>query len=75
MCNLYQTVPALQMYMIIFIFLTQAGPAHPFKTQQMRAVKNTITGFAEPSHVDKFQFETQRRTFHSYGKVAFIFLP
>ena len=47
------------------------GPENPYKTQQMRAVKNTVTGFAEPSHVSQFQFETQRRTFHSYGMFQF----
>jgi len=49
-------------------FHFQVGPAHPFKTQQQRAVKNVITGFAEPAHVNAFQFENERRTFHSYGK-------
>ncbi|XP_067945704.1 pre-mRNA-processing factor 17-like [Watersipora subatra] len=49
------------------LYAPTAGPENPFKTQQMKAVKNTITGFAEPSHVSQFQFETQRRTFHSYG--------
>lgn len=45
----------------------QVGPDNPFKTEQQKANKNTLTGFVEPSHVDKFQFEMQRRTFHSYG--------
>lgn len=45
------------------------GPANPFKTRQQLAVKNSLTGFVEPAHFDNFQFENQRRTFHSYGNV------
>ena len=44
------------------------GPAHPFKTRQQLAKKNTLSGYVEPAHFDAFQFENQRRTFHSYGK-------
>lgn len=47
----------------------QVGPANPFKTRQQLAEKNTLSGFVEPAHFDKFQFENQRRTFHSYGKI------
>ncbi len=43
------------------------GPHNPFKTEQEAAVKNTLSGYVEPAHVNDFQFETQRRTFHSYG--------
>ena len=49
------------------LFAPVAGPIHPFKTQQEAAVKNTLSGFVEPSHLNEFQFEVQRRTFHSYG--------
>jgi len=49
------------------LFAPVAGPAHPFKTQQEAAVKNTLSGYVEPSHLNEFQFELQRRTFHSYG--------
>jgi len=45
----------------------QVGPENPFKTNQQKAKKNTLTGFVEPSHISHFQFETQRRTFTSYG--------
>ena len=45
----------------------QAGPTNPFKTGQSLAKKNMATGFVEPAHIDHFQFENQRRTFHSYG--------
>lgn len=33
----------------------------------MSAVRNTLSGFAEAAHVSNFEFENQRRTFHSYG--------
>ena len=49
------------------LFAPVAGPAHPFKTQQEAAIKNTLSGYVEPSHLNEFQFELQRRTFHSYG--------
>ena len=49
------------------LFAPVAGPAHPFKTQQEAATKNMLSGFTEPSHLNEFQFELQRRTFHSYG--------
>lgn len=43
------------------------GPANPNQTQQEAANKNILSGFVEDAHVNEFQFETQRRTFHSYG--------
>ncbi|XP_025096993.1 pre-mRNA-processing factor 17-like isoform X2 [Pomacea canaliculata] len=49
------------------LFAPEVGPAHPYKTQQAMAVKNTLAGLAEPSHFNDFQFENQRRTFTSYG--------
>ena len=54
--------------------MTQAGPTNPFKTGQALAKKNMATGFVEPAHIDHFQFENQRRTFHSYGTVSFLFI-
>ena len=48
-------------------FLHRIGPHNPFKTEQEAAVKNTLSGYVEPAHVNDFQFETQRRTFQSYG--------
>ena len=49
----------------------QAGPENPFKTNQQKAVKNTLTGYVEDSHLNSFHFENERRTFHSYGIVIF----
>ena len=44
------------------------GPVNPYKTQQEASVRNTVTGFVEPAHVNDFQFDLQRKTFHSYGE-------
>lgn len=33
----------------------------------MRAPKNTLSGYVEKAHISAFQFENQRRTFHTYG--------
>ncbi|XP_064617286.1 pre-mRNA-processing factor 17-like isoform X2 [Liolophura sinensis] len=49
------------------LFAPQVGPEHPFKTQQFSASRNSLAGFVEPAHVNAFTFETQRRTFTSYG--------
>ncbi len=49
------------------MFAPVVGPSNPFKSQQESAHKNTLAGFVEPAHVNDFQFELQRRTFHSYG--------
>ena len=40
----------------------------------MTAVRNTLSGFAEEAHVSNFEFENQRRTFHSYGREWFGFI-
>jgi len=50
------------------MFGQKVGPENPFKTKQQKAQKNTLTGYVEPSHISQFQFETQRRTFNSYGQ-------
>ncbi|XP_069128076.1 pre-mRNA-processing factor 17-like [Argopecten irradians] len=49
------------------MFAPQVGPSNPFKTQQMLATKNMISGYAESAHFNQFEFENQRRTFTSYG--------
>ena len=43
------------------------GPVDPHKTQQEAATKNTLAGYVEAAHVNNFQFELERKTFHSYG--------
>ncbi|MEE6476010.1 hypothetical protein FKM82_010940 [Ascaphus truei] len=45
----------------------QLGPNNPFKTQQMAAPRNMLSGYAEPTHINDFMFEQQRRTFATYG--------
>lgn len=49
------------------LFAPVQGPDNPFLSEQQKAPKNTATGFIEKAHVSDFQFENQRRTFHSYG--------
>ncbi|XP_063703595.1 pre-mRNA-processing factor 17 [Culicoides brevitarsis] len=43
------------------------GPSNPNLTEQMKAHRNTLSGFVEKAHISEFQFENQRRTFHSFG--------
>ena len=31
-------------------------------------IMNDFTGYTEASHMSNFTFETQRKTFHSYGE-------
>lgn len=49
------------------LFAPVQGPDNPFKSDQQKAQKNTTTGFVEEAHISDFQFENQRRTFHSFG--------
>uniref|UniRef100_H2YRL7 Uncharacterized protein n=1 Tax=Ciona savignyi TaxID=51511 RepID=H2YRL7_CIOSA len=45
----------------------EQGPANPFKTKQQLAQKNMLSGYVQDAHFNHFNFENQRRTFHSYG--------
>ena len=47
--------------------MIQFGPENANLTAQQRAIKNTLTGYVEPTNINDFQFENQRRTFASYG--------
>ncbi|KAM5163982.1 pre-mRNA-processing factor 17 [Mantella aurantiaca] len=49
------------------LFAPEFGPNNPFKTQQMAAPRNMLSGYAEPAHINDFMFEQQRRTFATYG--------
>lgn len=49
------------------MFAPVKGPANPNLTQQMKAQRNTLAGYVESAHVNAFEFENQRRTFHTYG--------
>ncbi|KAG8235909.1 hypothetical protein J437_LFUL016230 [Ladona fulva] len=49
------------------LFAPDIGPEHPFKTEQQKAHKNMLSGYVEEAHISEFQFETQRRTFTSFG--------
>lgn len=52
---------------LIIHLVLQFGPINPFKTQQMAAPRNMLSGYAEPAHVNDFMFEQQRRTFSTFG--------
>lgn len=43
------------------------GPDNPNLTSQQRAQRNTLSGYVEKAHISAFNFENQRRTFHTYG--------
>uniref|UniRef100_A0A8D0AJ53 Pre-mRNA-processing factor 17 n=1 Tax=Sander lucioperca TaxID=283035 RepID=A0A8D0AJ53_SANLU len=49
------------------MFAPEFGPINPFKSQQMAAPRNMLSGYAEPAHLNDFMFEQQRRTFSTYG--------
>ncbi|KAA0708176.1 Pre-mRNA-processing factor 17 [Triplophysa tibetana] len=49
------------------LFAPEFGPVNPFRTQQMAAPRNMLSGYAEPAHVNDFMFEQQRRTFSTFG--------
>uniref|UniRef100_A0A8C2ZKS2 Pre-mRNA-processing factor 17 n=1 Tax=Cyclopterus lumpus TaxID=8103 RepID=A0A8C2ZKS2_CYCLU len=49
------------------LFAPEFGPINPFKSQQMAAPRNMLSGYAEPAHLNDFMFEQQRRTFSTYG--------
>lgn len=49
------------------LFAPLKGPENPNLTEQMKAPRNTLSGYVEKAHISAFQFENQRRTFHTYG--------
>lgn len=49
------------------LYAPVVGPVNPHQSEQERAPKNMLTGFTEEAHLSDFQFELQRKTFHSYG--------
>lgn len=49
------------------LFAPVKGPDNPNLTDQMKAPRNTLSGYVEKAHISAFQFENQRRTFHTYG--------
>uniref|UniRef100_A0A674A7J5 Pre-mRNA-processing factor 17 n=1 Tax=Salmo trutta TaxID=8032 RepID=A0A674A7J5_SALTR len=49
------------------MFAPEFGPVNPYKSQQMAAPRNMLSGYAEPAHVNNFMFEQQRRTFSTFG--------
>uniref|UniRef100_A0A671N289 Pre-mRNA-processing factor 17-like n=1 Tax=Sinocyclocheilus anshuiensis TaxID=1608454 RepID=A0A671N289_9TELE len=49
------------------MFAPEFGPTNPFRSKQMSAPRNMLSGYAEPAHVNDFMFEQQRRTFSTFG--------
>ncbi|KAF8366640.1 prp-17, partial [Pristionchus pacificus] len=49
------------------LFLPEAGPSNPFKTERQKAAKNTLTGFVEPAHINQFHFDREIRSFDTLG--------
>jgi pre-mRNA-processing factor 17 len=49
------------------LYKPQQGPDAPNKTHQSKAMRNMLSGYAEKEHISDFAFETQRKTYHSYG--------
>ncbi|TRY86749.1 hypothetical protein DNTS_004239 [Danionella cerebrum] len=49
------------------MFAPEFGPTNPFRSEQMAAPRNMLSGYAEPAHVNDFMFEQQRRTFSTFG--------
>ncbi|KAF4519595.1 hypothetical protein B566_EDAN003762 [Ephemera danica] len=49
------------------LFAPKVGPLNPFQTEQEKAEKNILSGYVEKAHMSDFQFETQRRTFNTFG--------
>lgn len=43
------------------------GPENPHLTEQQKAPRNMLSGYVEKAHISEFNFENQRRTFHTYG--------
>lgn len=56
------------------LFAPEVGPNNPFQTRQQKAPRNMLSGFVEQAHMSDFQFENQRRTFSSFGKITETYL-
>ena len=49
------------------LFAPVLGP-HKQKSKYHEIKRNTLAGYVEPAHISDFAFDTQRKTFASYGK-------
>ncbi|XP_068222811.1 pre-mRNA-processing factor 17 isoform X1 [Palaemon carinicauda] len=49
------------------LFAPTLGPLRPEESKYQEAPRNTLAGYVEPAHFNAFEFESQRRTFTSYG--------
>ncbi len=49
------------------MWTNKAGPVNPMITDFHKAPKNSLAGYVENASVSDFNFDIQRKTFHSYG--------
>ena len=49
------------------MWTNKAGPVNPMITDFHKAPKNNLAGYVEKASVSEFNFDNQRKTFHSYG--------
>ncbi len=49
------------------MWTSKAGPVNPLVTDFHKAPKNNLAGYVEKASVSDFNFDNQRKTFHSYG--------
>ena len=49
------------------LWTPKAGPYNPLITEFHQAPKNNLAGYVEKASVSDFNFDTQRKTFMSYG--------
>lgn len=45
------------------------GPTLPLRSDYQRVNRNALAGHVEPAHFNDFEFESQRRTFTTYGNM------
>lgn len=49
------------------LYAPALGPSHPLKDSSHLPRKNFLTGQVEPTAINDYHFETQRKTFHVHG--------
>jgi len=49
------------------MWTSKAGPQNPMITEFHKATKNSLAGYVEKASVSDFNFDTQRKTFQSFG--------